>query len=82
MSAALPPVPQLWTRLRRVFGRMNRAFAGVELLFSGIFGTAVFVVLNVRLDVREVVMEGKRDSIMSVMIHSVHNNILPPFATK
>jgi len=39
--------------------------------------TAVFVDPNVRLGVREVVVQGKRASFRTVIVHSVHNSILP-----
>ena len=45
---------------------------GVETLFSGFFGTAVFVVLNAGLGVCDALVEGKMGSFMSVIVHSVH----------
>ena len=42
----------------------------------------MFVVSDVRLGVREVGVETKRGSFMSVIVYSVHNNILPAIATQ
>ena len=51
-------------------------------LFSGFFRTAFFVVLNAGLGVFDALVEGKKGSfIISVIVHSVHNNIVPHVAT-
>ena len=44
--------------------------------FEEIVGTAVFVVQNGGLGVCRAFVQGKRGSFMSVMVHSVHNNIV------
>ena len=54
----------------------------MEPLLLGFFGTAVFVISDVRLGVREVVAEKARGSSTSAIVHSVHNNILPHIATQ
>ena len=55
---------------------------GVEPLFFGfLLGPLFFVVLNGGLGVCDVLLEGKRGSVMSVIVHSVHNNIVPHIAT-
>ena len=41
------------------------------------FGAIAFVVPNVRLGVHEVVVQGERGSLMTVIVHFVHNIILP-----
>ena len=46
--------------------RLVKARVCVEPLFSGFFGTAAFVVPNVRLGVHDVVIQGKRGSSMTV----------------
>ena len=53
----------------------------VEPPFCGNFGTTVFLVQNGGLGVCRALEEGKRGSVMSVMVHSVHNNIVPHIAT-
>ena len=46
---------------------------GVEPLFSGFFGGPLFfVVPNAGLGVCDALVEGKRGSFMSVIVHSVH----------
>ena len=54
---------------------------GVEPLYSGFFGTAVFVVLHAGLGVCDALVEGKGGSSMSVSVHSVHKNTVPHIAT-
>ena len=50
----------------------------VELLFSGLLGPVFFfVVLNAGLGVCGALVEGKRGSLMSVIVHSVKSNIAP-----
>jgi hypothetical protein len=49
--------------------------------FQDFLGPLFFVVLNAGLGVCDAFVEGKRGSFMSVIVHSVHNNIVPHIAT-
>ena len=60
---------------------MAKNGVGIEPLFLGFLGPLFFVVLNGGLGVCDALVEGKRDSFMSVIVHSAHNDILPHLAT-
>ena len=68
-KASTPPPPCACTAL-------SKHRVGVGPPFEGNFGTAVFVVQNGGLGVCRAFVQGKRGSVMSVMVHSVHNNIV------
>ena len=48
--------------------------------FQDFLGPLLFVVLNAGLGVCDAFVEGKGGSVMSVMVQSVHNNIVPHIA--
>ena len=48
--------------------------------FRDFLGLLFFVVVHAGLGVRDALVEGKRDSFMSVIVHSVHNNTVPHIA--
>ena len=60
---------------------LSKRGVGVEPLFSGFLGPLFCVVLDAGLGVCDALVEGKRGSFMSVIVHSVHNNIVPHIAT-
>ena len=60
---------------------MAKHRVGVEPPFLSFFGTAVFVALNGGLDVCDALVPGRRGSVMSVSVHSVHHSIVPHTAT-
>ena len=49
--------------------------------FQDFLGLLFFVVLNAGLGACDALVEGKKCSFMSVITHSVHNNIVPHIAT-
>ena len=79
--AFVPPPPPAPLPLAQA-GPCLGTGAGIDPLFLGFWGTVVVVALNVRLGVREVVVETTRGSFMSVIVPSVHNTIPPHIAPR
>ena len=50
--------------------------------FHDFLGPLFFVVLDAELSISDALTEGKRGSAMSVIVRSVHNNIVPHIATR
>ena len=53
----------------------------LKCCFQDFLGPLFFVVLSAGLGVCDALVEGKGGSFVSVIVHSVHNNIVPPIAT-
>ena len=69
--------PPTYTKQRLVQAQSGNCTAVFRIFWDRCF----FVVLNAGLGNRDALVEGKRGSFMSVIVHSVHNNIVPHIAT-
>ena len=75
MGTSVPPPPLVQARA------CPSTEWALNCCFQDFLGLLSFVVLNAGLGVCDALVEGKRGLFMSVIVHSVHNNIVPHSAT-